>query len=103
MPTSVSAYVVLALSHVVVQFPPALDPAARKPGTPFNLEALAGTDRGWTMTRRSSLLAAPRTLQPPPADQPWASTITRATHRNEKGQIRFFRYGSVVTNWEVKT
>ena len=30
-------------------------------------------------------------------------TITRVTPiRNEKGQIRFFRYGSVVTNWEVK-
>ena len=29
--------------------------------------------------------------------------ITRVTPvRNEKGQIRFFRYGSVITNWEIK-
>ena len=34
---------------------------------------------------------------------PHGVTITRVTPiRNEKGQIRFFRYGSAVTNWEVK-
>ena len=30
-------------------------------------------------------------------------SITEVTPvRNEKGQIRFFRYGSVITNWEIK-
>ena len=29
--------------------------------------------------------------------------ITKVTPvRNERGQVRFFRYGSVVTNWEIK-
>src|SRR5208337_3805314 len=38
------------------------------------------------------------------ANGPHGVTITRVTPiRNEQGQIRFFRYGSAVTNWEVKS
>jgi Cu2+-exporting ATPase len=34
---------------------------------------------------------------------PHGVTITRVTPvRNASGQVRFFRYGSVVTNWEIK-
>ncbi|MGC8640209.1 MAG: heavy metal translocating P-type ATPase, partial [Isosphaeraceae bacterium] len=37
------------------------------------------------------------------ADQPRGVSITRVTPvRNETGQVRYFRYGSVVTNWEIK-
>ena len=82
------------------------EPARRRPRRPRQHRADGRTVQ-WKAT------------SPAPAAQPEASTamprptpgpgtphgvaITRVTPvRNEKGQIRFFRYGSVVTNWEIK-
>ncbi len=53
------------------------------------------------------ILPGPRTANPgrtrAHAPAPHGVAITKVTPvRNERGQVRFFRYGSVVTNWEIK-
>ena len=51
-------------------------------------------------------LPGPRTASPDRTrarSAPHGVAITKVTPvRNERGRVRFFRYGSVVTNWEIK-
>ena len=79
------------------------------PRTPTSASALdrtrsprwcSASPPAWTLGGETT----PRPISPRrPSRHGKGASITRVTPvRNEKGQVRFFRYGSVVTNWEVK-
>ena len=91
-----------ALPDVVARVSTCLDPGREKARDALQLEALAGRDPA--LDDDAAVESPGRASDAPAAASgPHGVTITRVTPiRNEKGQIRFFRYGSVVTNWEVK-
>ncbi len=92
-----------ALPDVVQRISTCLAPGREKVKDGPHLQAPAtgeaGSD-GHAAVELKGHAAAPATS----ANGPHGVTITRVTPiRNERGQIRFFRYGSAVTNWEVKS
>ena len=91
-----------ALPDVVARISTCLDPGRGKARDPSLADAPCSAEpRAREHTAIEAKSQAPGDLGA--GNAPHGVTISRVTPiRNEKGQIRFFRYGSVVTNWEVK-
>jgi Cu2+-exporting ATPase len=92
-----------ALPQVVQRITGCLDPSRRQPENGSGAESVVSNGHAPSTNGTSPPQngAAPAVK---PNGQPHKGvTITAVTPvRNAAGQIRYFRYGSVVTNWEVK-